>query len=76
MLQGANLEGASLQGANLSQADLQGAVLKDARFDDATVLPDGVNWLRRTALTRFTDPNDPEFWRPDNPDSPSDPVEE
>ena len=47
----------SLQGADLLGANLQGA-----RFD-YTTLPDGTKWIPDTDMTRFTDPDHPDFWR-------------
>jgi uncharacterized protein YjbI with pentapeptide repeats len=79
-LQGANLRGADLQGAdltfaNLQSADLWSANLRDARFlqkasfSDRTVLPDSTSslifyWMPGTDMTRYTDPNHPDFWQP------------
>lgn len=70
-LGGADLSGGYLQGADLSQADLEGSNLKDAKFDASTVLPDGTNWTPGLNMTRFTDPNHPDFWRSDDPNSPA-----
>lgn len=67
-LQGADLLAAKLQGANLSYANLQGVKhLSQAYFDKDTILPDGTNRsaLEREQLDRFTDPNHPNFWRPE-----------
>jgi len=57
----ANLSGAALRGANLSGAFLKGANLEDAKFDEKTILPDGSRYTNDTDMTRFTDPNHPEY---------------
>ncbi|MFB0536998.1 MAG: pentapeptide repeat-containing protein [Anaerolineae bacterium] len=69
-LQGAYLSGAKLQGAYLRDANLQGADLtvanlQDAKFNEATILPDGTKWTDGTVMDRFTDPNHPDFWHPE-----------
>jgi uncharacterized protein YjbI with pentapeptide repeats len=69
-LKGAYLEKADLQGAILVGADLQGANLREANlerteFNKGTTLPDGTKWTPDTDMARFTDPNYPDFWRPD-----------
>jgi len=43
----------------------------DTVFDDTTRLPDGTFWRPDTDMTRFTDPEHPNFWRPDVRYSPS-----
>lgn len=70
-LQGARLTGANLQGADLGYANLQGVRLADAELNESTVLPDNTLWTPYTDMTRFTDPNHPNFWRSDNPKSPA-----
>ncbi len=80
-LKGANLTSANLQeallwhtylqGAMMRYINLQGADLTNAQFDETTILPDGKAWTPETDLTRFTDPNHPNFWRSDNPASPA-----
>jgi hypothetical protein len=67
----ANLEGANLLETNLEGASLQEANLKGARVNGGTILPDGTKWTPDTDITRFTDPEHPEFWRSDDPRSPS-----
>ena len=64
-LQGADLRGANLQGAYLWGADLQGADLEGAEFDENTTPPDGetAKWTPETDMSRFTDPQHPDFWR-------------
>ncbi len=69
-LQGAYLWEASLQGAYLGMANLQGAHLTGANLqgaylDQYTILPDGTRWTPDTDMARFTDPDHPDFWRPD-----------
>ncbi len=64
-LKGANLERANLQGASFLQANLQEVELSEAWFSENTELPDGTYWTPDTDMTRFTDPNHPNFWRPE-----------
>jgi uncharacterized protein YjbI with pentapeptide repeats len=69
-LQGAYLGEANLQKVNLARADLRGADLWEANLEEAnlsqnTTLPDGTNWTLGTDMARFTDPEHPDFWRPD-----------
>ena len=59
-LQGAGLDGTDLQRATLIRANLQGATL-----NENTILPDGTKWTPDTDMARFTDPDHPDFWRPD-----------
>jgi hypothetical protein len=70
-LQGAFLGVADLQAANLSGANLQGASLDWTQFSENTTLPNGKKWRPETDMRRFTDPEHPQFWRSDNPDSPA-----
>lgn len=75
-LWGANLHGAklwntNLHEANLSETNLQGANLKNAQFNEETTLPDCTNWTSETDMARFTDPDHPDFWRSDDPQSPA-----
>jgi uncharacterized protein YjbI with pentapeptide repeats len=68
-LQGAELVGANLQGAELNYANLRGAELAGAnlslvKLDKSTTLPDGTRWSSDSDLSRFTDAEHPEFWRP------------
>ncbi len=70
-LMGANLHGAyladaNLQGAYLMGANLQDATLQGAKFNKSTWLPDNTYWTPDTDMTRFTDPNHPNFWRSDD----------
>jgi len=61
----------NLQHANLKDANLLGADLTAVRFNESTILPDGTNWTPETDMSRFTDPNHPQFWRSANPASPA-----
>jgi uncharacterized protein YjbI with pentapeptide repeats len=70
-LQWSQLQFTKLQGANLSNANLRRAYLEDAEFDEKTTLPDDSKWTPDTDMRRFTDPQHPQFWRSDNPDSPA-----
>lgn len=70
-LAGADLTGANLAGADFEGAKLEGADLKGATFDKTTILPDRTHWSTDTDMTRFTGPNHPNFWRPDNLSSPA-----
>lgn len=77
-LSGANLEGsrfdnAKLQGAILSGANLMNAKFLRTTFDEETILPDNSYWKPDIDpnLTRFTDPNHPQFWRSTDPSSPA-----
>jgi hypothetical protein len=70
-LQDAQLWEANLCGADLWCAELKGAVfeiemiyLRQAIFDSTTILPDSSNWTPDTDMSRFTDPNHPDFWEP------------
>ena len=60
----ADLSGAHLEGARLENADLTKANLADALLDEMTILPDGVKWSAECDMTRFTQPDHPQFWRP------------
>jgi uncharacterized protein YjbI with pentapeptide repeats len=77
-LQEAVLLGANFEGANLEDANLQEAFLKDslglvrgAIFSEETIMPDGYRWTPDTNLSRFIDPNHPDFWRSDEEWSPA-----
>ena len=65
---GANLRGAILHGSNFSEAHLIGANLlgTDLRavYLNGAKLPDKTAWTDTTDLTRFTNPNHPNFWQP------------
>ena len=64
-LRGAILWKANMKGSNLEYAYLREANLSEAEFDKNTILPDGEIWTPDTDMSRFTDPNHPEFWQPD-----------
>ncbi|MCI0712694.1 MAG: pentapeptide repeat-containing protein [Chloroflexi bacterium] len=64
-LQGAILGGANLQGADLFYANLQKADLKGVEFDEKTTLPDVTNWSPVVDMEKFTNPDHPDFWKPD-----------
>lgn len=64
-LQGATLRKTSLQGADLTGANLENALLTGTYFSTETILPDGTFWSEDTDMDRFTDPNHPDFWRPE-----------
>jgi len=70
-LQMASLRGANLQGTNLGGVKLQGVQLIETVFDEETKLPDGTYWTPDTDMTRFTDPDHPDFWRVGDPDFPA-----
>jgi hypothetical protein len=70
-LEAADLTFAHLEGADLALANLKGADLRDATFDARTILPDESRWTPDTDLSRFTNPQHPDFWRSDDPDSPA-----
>ncbi|MEM9951660.1 MAG: pentapeptide repeat-containing protein [Chloroflexota bacterium] len=79
-LENAKLFGARLKNANLWIAPLRGAKdITDAQFNEQTVLPDAEHigydddrkpiydkyWTPETDMTRYTDPNHPDFWEPE-----------
>ncbi|MEO1442763.1 MAG: pentapeptide repeat-containing protein, partial [Chloroflexota bacterium] len=79
-LQAGELGRAILCGADLSDANMSGANLRYAGFDERTALPDSriadvdtfnhriiydKYWTPDTDMTRYTDPNHPEFWQPE-----------
>jgi len=65
---GANLAGAVVDGANFTDAHLIGANLVGTNFEfaylDGAKLPDKTAWTGNTDMTRFTNPNHPDFWQP------------
>ncbi len=65
-LRGTDLSYADLSYADLSYADLSYAKLTDMKLIIRTKLPDGKFWTPDTDMTRFTDPNHPDFWSPDD----------
>ncbi|MCA9910919.1 MAG: pentapeptide repeat-containing protein [Anaerolineae bacterium] len=70
-LEEADLRGANLVGAYLFDANLEKTNLNSVILDETTTLPDGTKWTPDTDMTRFTDPDHPQFWRSDDPDSPA-----
>jgi hypothetical protein len=70
-LQEADLSGANLQEASLGEANLQGVSLIGAKYSEKTILPDYSAWTPDVDMTRFTDPDHPDFWRSANPNSPA-----
>jgi uncharacterized protein YjbI with pentapeptide repeats len=75
-LQNADLQNADLTGAELFRTDLRGANLQGVRLVDATInnettLPDGQLWDHRIDMMRFVNPDHPNFWRSDDPNSPA-----
>ena len=70
-LRGANLSDSNLQGAIMRGADLSHAELNGAMFGVDTLLPDGTYWTADTNIARFTDPDNVDFWRSDEPESPA-----
>lgn len=79
-LQGANLKDADLRYAKLGGANLLGANLEGTELIKVywkreirgkmcvATLPDGTKWTPETDMTRFTDENHPDFWRPQSED--------
>jgi uncharacterized protein YjbI with pentapeptide repeats len=68
ILMACNLQGASLLGAKLKGANLythSGNKLWEAKFSTETLLPNNTFWTSETDMTRFTAPNHPNFWEPD-----------
>ena len=70
----ANLTSTDLSGADLGGANLEGATLRNASLNDvkwvleydggeSAILPDGTSWTPDTDLSRFTDPDHPNFWQ-------------
>ncbi len=68
-LQHVRLDHANLSGTNLLYANLQGASLRETCFDETTVLPDGTYWTRNIDMSRFTDPQHPDFVAYEGPDA-------
>jgi uncharacterized protein YjbI with pentapeptide repeats len=78
-LQKAILDSANLQEANLCEANLLGAILYGVGFTEKTVLPDAEYlqeddegnriytkyWTPDIDMSRYTDPNHPDFWQPE-----------
>ena len=60
---GVDLCGANLKGANLAGTRLEG--IFNYKFNKQTILPDGSSWAPGTDMTRYTNPNHPDFWQPE-----------
>jgi uncharacterized protein YjbI with pentapeptide repeats len=60
-----HFRGVDLIGVNFANAILEGS------FDYNTTLPDGTRWTPDTDLSRFTNPQHPQFWRSTDPESPA-----
>jgi pentapeptide repeat protein len=71
----ATLNGTNFGGANLKDADFTNAVVnQETVFNGDTILPDGNRYQPDLGLDQFTpfrEPNAPNFWRSDNPNSPA-----
>jgi len=39
--------------------------LRKESIQTSAILPDGSKWTPDTDMTRYTDPNHPDFWQPD-----------
>jgi len=69
-LTGAEIRYANFCGALMIEARLEGVIgIETARFDHATVLPDGSFWTPDTDMRRFVDPPHPDFFTPPEPDA-------
>lgn len=79
LLTGAKLQGANLAGVTLWRANLTNANLQQVKFDEHTVLPDAQwveedtegnliydkCWIQDIDMTRYTNPEHPDFWQPE-----------
>lgn len=77
-LQSADFGAANLKGAILRNANLKKAKFNDCQFDEKTVLPNDIRisdddgnmilevryWTPDTDMTRYTNPEHPDFWQP------------
>lgn len=65
-LEDAQLAFANLKNVSLFQANLRGATgIKNTKFNETTLLPDARYWTPETDMTRYTNPDHPEFFEPD-----------
>lgn|GEM_PF-2604064 len=69
-LTNAILNQANLSGVNLQNTGLRHASLIGTTFTEGTQLPDSTEenpifWTHDTDMTKYTDPNHPNFWEPD-----------
>lgn len=75
---GANFGSADVRGVNFYNASLRDVNFQKAIFDEETIMPDAKEirrlfrpskydkyWTPETDMTRYTDPNHPDFWQPD-----------
>ena len=64
-MQSVCLRGADLRGANLNDANLIDAHVDEATLlDSETILPDCTYWEEGTDISRYTNPQHPDFWQP------------
>jgi len=63
-LDAASLSGTKLYGADLTLASIRRIYLSGAKFNEETILPDGTPWTPGTDMTRFTNPDHPNFYEP------------
>jgi uncharacterized protein YjbI with pentapeptide repeats len=70
-LKNSDLSFANLCGARLDEVNMQNANIENTNFDESSILPDHTHWTPETDMTRFTNPNHPNFWRSDSPTSPA-----
>lgn len=64
LLQGAYFGGISLEGISLVEANLKHANMNEVKFDEQTLLPDGINWTPDTDIRKYTHPTHSDFWHP------------
>lgn len=64
-LSGADLRDTNLQNANLSSSSMVNALLGGIQFNGKTYLPDGQLWTSDTDMSRYTNPEHPDFWQPE-----------
>ena len=69
MKEGAKLYRVNFESTDLVETRLQGADMRNANMKHANlwnaILPDSTRWTAETDMTRYTDPNHPNFWQPD-----------
>lgn len=72
--QHAQFENCDLRGANLRNGNFTDARFTVCKFDESTILPDSElfegelvikYWTPETDMTRYTNPEHPDFWQPD-----------
>lgn len=87
-LAGAMLRWSNLSSTNLYQANLTGVEISNVEFDENTILPDAKMlrkeqgraryskyWTPDIDMTRYTNPNHPDFWQPEWVESSKYPIE-